>query len=204
MMRNRLFLFIGLLSSLLLCGCAEDNQSISYERVDMKKYTKIVYFRNCSVARSFNSSRIPVYSNGHIEFSNQKWQSSVINQMFNSVSIACAKKEIKLTKLPNFTVVDCFIEQIFYDLERKEAVMSFTINFAGQIKSFHIVQSLIGYSVLEKTQKLDTAEYLATGVVYDKNKPKLSEDELPGLFNLVFARASLKIAEFISKNIVKK
>lgn len=159
------------LSGIILAGCLRD-EPIAYERVDLNKCDKhVVYFRNCLVARSFNTANIGVFSDDMITFTQEQWKTNIPHQMFNHVLIEAAKRGIKVTKLPSFNCVDCFIENIFYDKDKKEAVISFTINFAGKIKPFYIVQKADGEFEAETLQILFTrlfqtaAEHIADFVV---------------------------------------
>jgi|GEM_PF-3551486 len=159
------------LSGIILAGCYRD-ESVAYERVDLNKCDKhVVYFRNCLVARSFNTLHIGVFGNDMISFTQESWKTTIPNEMFNHVLIEAAKRGIKITKLPNFNCIDCFVENIFYDKDKKEAVMSFTINFAGKIKPFYVVEKADGEFEAEKLQTLFTrlfqtaAEHVADFIV---------------------------------------
>lgn len=131
-----------LLACVLLQGCGKDSTPVVYERVEIQDYNLIVCFRNCIVSKNFASPYIIYYEDGKLKYSDAKWHGSLKSQFFNSVTAACAKRKVKITQLSNLTFLDCFIEQIFYDAQKQEGIISFTINFRGKIKGFYIVEKV--------------------------------------------------------------
>lgn len=130
-MMFKIFNFILLF---LLSGCVKQ---VEHERVELDNAKTVVYFRNFKALSKFANSYIQVYENGMIQ-SYKKWDKKLNDKFFESIFINAAKKNIKITKLANLIFLDVYIEQLFYDVKKQEGVLSFTINFAGNFKPFHI------------------------------------------------------------------
>lgn len=120
-----------------LVGCSKG--PVEHERVDIGDAKKIVYMRNFHIMRHFSTENIPTYQNKIINYT-VPWREKVEIQTFYSLLKEGSAVGIKVTKLPNFNFIDLMFEQIIYDEEKKEAVITFTLNFAGKFKSFHIIR----------------------------------------------------------------
>lgn len=132
----------------VLAGCGGDdstNREYRYDNVEVNNYSQIIYFRNFIVANGFNNKRIPIYEDGKIKFSDSyQWNFKLKNYFLNHLTKAGVKYKLKFSQLSNFNFVDCVVEEIFYDVAKKEMVLSCSINFNGNISAFYIKHSVSG------------------------------------------------------------
>lgn len=159
--------------SIFLIGCTK-NEPVHYDYVDLNQLQHIVYFRNCNVARLFKGAYIKYYKDGQILDSGNAWPDTISNKIFNNMLNAGANLGIKFTRLIDLNCVDCYIEQLFFNYDKKQAVISATARFGKHARAFYIVYMI---------QDEPTDNAIAQAM--DKILEKLAQ----------------QIAEFIAKNL---
>jgi len=156
----------------LLAGCGNGPPAPAdypYENVEISNFSQLIYFRNFRIASGFNNRRIPLYKNGVVTFSDSyKWGVKLKDHFLNHLVLAGRVYKIKFTNMSNFNFLDCMIDEIFYDCERRQMVMNCTVNFNGNISTFYIKRSINGPKEFDRAFAF-AASYIAKFVTTCQN-----------------------------------
>jgi hypothetical protein len=169
---------MAIVCTLFLSSCEQAQKPKLYPKIDNYKIQHVVYLRNFEVDRLVANAKIGGYKNGVINFQKIRWKDNFVDKILYNIIIESAKKEIKITNFINLKFLDCYIDQLFYDFNKQEAIVNFHINYAGNMKSFIIIA------------RPSTKENI-----------ELSQDDINHLFDDAFIKMGVFIADFISKHI---